>query len=319
MKGKKIIPPGSVIIFNQEISLDDGKLAQSIASAGDTDIEEAKQKVLELVDKIVFSLNKGETFIFEGIGSLYKDENNVIRFENDPGLMMDFDSYGLESFELESVEEEIPKETTKSESDNETEAPASKEYSVPYFQERNKTISHPEVPEKRTRSGLLLYVFSFLVFLIAVLFILWCRTDILDEVYYNTFCKPRKDSVNLLTGDKNIPSEDLKIKPDSSAGRDNTADRAEKETVPLNKVTSKASGYKEYHIIAGSFKDTTNALLLARELTMQGYPVIIIEQKNNLYRVSAMSFRDKESGLKELTSFRGKTKNNAAWLLELGN
>ena len=100
--------------------------------------------------------------------------------------------------------------------------------------------------------------------------------------------------------------------------------KMENALVPYEKVQDKdilnpvvTGEYKEFHIIAGSFKDTERAQKLARDLTMKGYPARILEQGNNLYRVSALSFKDKEAGIKELQRFRGQTKNNAAWLLGL--
>jgi hypothetical protein len=75
--------------------------------------------------------------------------------------------------------------------------------------------------------------------------------------------------------------------------------------------------YKEFHIIAGSFKDKVNAGILQQSLTEKGYPAVVIQQGDRLYRVSAISFKDKATGLRELNQFKQSTKNNAAWLLSL--
>jgi nucleoid DNA-binding protein len=116
IQGKKIIPPIAKIVFNPDKSLDDGSLAKSIAAAEDTSQEEAGQKVLEYIDEILFALNKGEEFVFEGFGKIYRDSDNVFRFDKDPAYQIEFESFGLESFELDPIEDLLQKEkTTESE------------------------------------------------------------------------------------------------------------------------------------------------------------------------------------------------------------
>jgi len=75
--------------------------------------------------------------------------------------------------------------------------------------------------------------------------------------------------------------------------------------------------YVEYHIIAGSFKNYENAREVQKELTLLGYPSIIIEPGNGIFRVSAISFRDKTTALNELVKFRDKTGRENAWLMNL--
>ena len=58
---------------------------------------------------------------------------------------------------------------------------------------------------------------------------------------------------------------------------------------------------------------------MQKSLTRMGYQAVVIKQGDQLYRVSAISFRDKEKGLRELEIFRNRTKNHAAWLLGLKN
>ena len=106
ISGNKINPPGTNVFFNHEIVKDDNKLAESIASGEEINTEDARQSIFEYTDKIVFTLNKGEKFVFEGLGKLYRDENNVYRFDKNPEFIVDYDSFGLESFELENLNED---------------------------------------------------------------------------------------------------------------------------------------------------------------------------------------------------------------------
>lgn len=78
-----------------------------------------------------------------------------------------------------------------------------------------------------------------------------------------------------------------------------------------------AQEYVEYHIIAGSFRDLDNAQDLQKELTLLGYPSLIIEPGNGVFRVSAISFKDKVTALNELVKFRESTGLSTAWLMNL--
>lgn len=77
------------------------------------------------------------------------------------------------------------------------------------------------------------------------------------------------------------------------------------------------SEYVEYHIIAGSFRDYKNAQELQQELTLQGYPSLVLEPGTGIYRVSAASFNDKVTALNRLVEFREKTGLETAWLMNL--
>lgn|GEM_PF-1535857 len=344
MKGKKIIPPGTGILFNPDITLDDGKLAQSVASAEEMDIEEARQKVLELVDKILFSLNKEEAFVFEGTGKLFKDENNVLHFEKDPAFILDFDSFGLESFELEPREEEvipdehepheeevipeghepreeevIPDETTQPDVPK-SEVNIPEEHPVIDIQAEDKLKPEIEYRElKKERSwGIFKYVVGMAGIILIGLIVLNLTTDLLDNTPFRIFNLWEKDSVSVgITEAGPEVKDDLEKALDSISETEVDLIPLQKEEIPVKRYEAGTRSYKEYHIIAGSFRDMFNAQELARELTLKGYPVVMIEQDNNLYRVSAMSFTDKESGMKELARFRAQTRNNAAWLLGL--
>ncbi len=111
ISGAKMAPPSSELRFNSELKRDDGVLTAKVSQAEDIDEEEAREKVLEYIDSMVFAFNKGEQFVMEGVCTLFQDEDNVIRVEKDPSLNLEFDSFGLETLELDPFageEEEAP-------------------------------------------------------------------------------------------------------------------------------------------------------------------------------------------------------------------
>lgn len=111
--------------------------------------------------------------------------------------------------------------------------------------------------------------------------------------------------------------DDLEKDLDSSAKMDNALDIPEESAEEEQIAPAGEEEYVEYHIIAGSFRDYENAKELQQELTLQGYPSLIIEPGTGIYRVSAISFRDKVTALNKLVEFREKTGMSTAWLMNL--
>jgi hypothetical protein len=343
IQGKKIIPPSVQIIFNSERSLDDGRLAKNIASAEDISQEEAGQKVLEYIDDILFALNKGEAYVFEGFGKLYRDSENVFHFEKDPDYQVGIESFGLESFELDPIEDSLENENqavttnevnqsvgkgAKQPAKNKgvsTSAPVEKEMPEKYQPEPTDSAEdgHLVTPAKDNRNNRnIVWILTGAVMVILVSFVLIrMTTDLLDGPGLSFFKSGQTDEKDLFPEDENWNLEsslngELGEAIDSMSKQENAL--ALKETSePQNVTFTENTGYKEFHIIAGSFKDKEKAGILQQSLTEKGYPALVIQQGDQLYRVSAISFKDKEKGLQELSRFKQKTKNNAAWLLGL--
>lgn len=104
---------------------------------------------------------------------------------------------------------------------------------------------------------------------------------------------------------------------DSATRMENALDPSpEEESVPVVvPATEAAPDY--YHIIAGSFRSEVNAQELQQQLTLKGYTPLVMELENGIYRVSALSFSDKATALKELVNFRENTGISGAWLMNL--
>ncbi len=337
IKGKKIIPPSAQVIFNTEKSLDDGVLARSIAGAEEISEDEARQKVLEYIDGILFSLNKGEDYVFEGFGKLYRDSENIFRFERKPEFKIDFESNGLESFELDPFidipETELPSEKqaeSKQAVEPEKEEPSVKEKpevkeEIPEAKPEPVMEAQYTAPQKDSKSNRnIFWILTGAVMIILVSFvILKMTTNILEGPVFSIFNSESGDNSEIITEEDDWDLEsalngELGDAIDSMTKQENALSPPE-STDPAVMTPAEIQEYSEYHIIAGSFKDMVNAGSLQQELTEMGYPARVIQQGDKLYRVSAMSFTNKGKGLEELSRFKQKTKNNAAWLLGLEN
>lgn len=92
--------------------------------------------------------------------------------------------------------------------------------------------------------------------------------------------------------------------------------------VQVEKVTgvteSDIAGLKRWNIVVGSFKNKTNAEGLKAQMIEAGYPAILAQNAQGMYRVIVASFNDRESAAEKRNQIREKyaPRFNDIWLLD---
>lgn len=92
--------------------------------------------------------------------------------------------------------------------------------------------------------------------------------------------------------------------------------------VQVEKVTgvteSDVAGLKRWNIVVGSFKNKTNAEGLKAQMIEAGYPAILAQNTQGMYRVIVASFNDRESAAEKRNQIREKyaPRFNDIWLLD---
>lgn len=319
-EGNTAFPPRISIRFNPEDTLDDALLSSKIAAAEEIEMDEANQRVLEFVDEIKFSLNKGENFIMPGFGELYQDEDNNYVFRKDHDYRIDFETNGFESFELDPIEDQNVYADEGLENESLKTGPPienSSEELIPEDADALTLESFEEsdpIEEKKSNRGFLWILGGSIVVILVSFAIIALSTDLFDNLNTGIFKsvdkKPDSGPSIIIGSDKEFEKEfesaiDSLNKLEQAIGKDELSDM--KSLMP--------SVYSEFHIIAGSFSVSKNAEDLQKELNMLGYPSVIIDRNDGFYRVSAVSFTDKEEALRELEKFIDSTSFKAAWVL----
>lgn len=361
VRGGKFSPPSTSLKFTSEvIPEEDNHFPGLIAENERCSLEDARQAILEYIDEIRFAFNKGEAFTMEGICRFFIDEDNNIEVMKDPGLIIDPENYGLESFEVEGFEEMKTREETKlqeTSSAKETQkekielvldvehdmrkfeetyvSPVRKEPAVPHAEKR-ESVKRPIVPEypfyempdhhRRNRKLLIGAIASAFIVVLAIVIISQVSDSWNKRINRNEIFRSSKD-LEVNDDFSNLKDEDFDF--DEMVGEmqkeGETSPALEGEgSVEPGSAESGAEGlpapggnYIEYHIIAGSFSAYENARELQQQLTLLGYPSLVIEPRTGIYRVSAISFRDKVTALNELVKFREKTGMESSWLMNL--
>lgn len=320
---QEITPPSSAIIFYPYGPVpDDDTLIHKIADAEEIEYDEAKKQVIEYISEIQNTLNRGDTYYIEGLGKLFADENKNYLFEKDENLILTFEAGSFEPFELEPLEismeqdnnvpadniiEKEPRDIINPEfietAPDETFEPASQgqpEYDL--------------VEEKKSNINFIRILSGSVVVILISLVILALTTDLTKNL-------------NLITGRKDKPAgdplyilgepEDYDKNMEAAIDSITRLENALKISDATNEEPVTSTAYSEYHIIAGSFSLQKNADELQKELSIKGFPSLIINRGDGFYRVSVTSFSDKEKAVVELEKFRKSTQYKSAWVLGL--
>lgn len=100
--GGSVAPPSRSLAFNENLTVDDGILVHEIAQSHGISQEEARQAILDFVEKVKYSLNHRDIVSFEGVGRLYKNYAQKIQFLPDTSNF-NTESYGLQSLQFSPV------------------------------------------------------------------------------------------------------------------------------------------------------------------------------------------------------------------------
>ncbi len=96
--------PGKDILFNRNLTRNDGLLINALIEEQDLDYTQAKQAIEQYVADINSALAEGEKITFGGIGELSLDESGFVQFIADESNSCLLDSYGLQIVTLEKIE-----------------------------------------------------------------------------------------------------------------------------------------------------------------------------------------------------------------------
>jgi len=96
-------PPSKQVSFNNHLTHNDGLLANYIASSEQISFEQANKKIISVVSSWNLQLKSASLFI-EDIGSLELNEDNKLVFEPSNSHNYLLSSFGLASFESNSIE-----------------------------------------------------------------------------------------------------------------------------------------------------------------------------------------------------------------------
>lgn len=315
-------PPGLNIKFDAGYSKDDGLLASELSSGERVDEEEARQKVLELVDAIKFALDKGEPYTLPGAGNFTRDSNGKVHFRIDRNWILEPGQYGLEPLDLLELDEaeeieEVPAEPVEIEVD-ESFAVEPQKPEPPPFRKAPPTgaprVAVRQTHQKEHRPGRWRAIWIVAVALIVVLVVLILVPSNKLNITGRKSPPPAVNAgpdpaVNTpqATGDGEVenPSDFESLTPES----------LENEPTETIEKPVQPDARNKYFLIAGSFSHLKNASDLQDRLKANGVEAEVMITENRMYRVSVGSYPTMGEAEKELVRVKSKSGLESCWIL----
>lgn len=297
--GSKINPPGLTVRFDKGFSKDDGLLAALLVAGEGMQEDEARQRILEMIDSMKFALDKGESYTLLDTGTLWKDDNGKVHFQLASDWLLDPEQYGLDALdllELEDlpVEEEKPEEILKDVPVKPAEKPVARVSGrMPQKQPEDKS-------SRRIHRWRAIWMIAggLVVVLVVLLLIPSDRNKAPVDLTPRVETQPQQPS-DVETGTP-LPAQ--------PSGDPISAEPERDEPEVVEELLN-------FHIIAGSFKHLRNASDKQDELKARGYQAEMMITENRMYRVSIGSYATEQEAERALEGIKTEAGLESAWIL----
>jgi nucleoid DNA-binding protein len=252
-------PPVKQISFNRNLNHNDGLLVGKISESAKINYGDARNLVEEYVASVRKKLEKGEKVVFDNIGSFINNQEGNIQFEPDTNVNYHLDSFGLESFNFQPLEN----------------------YDV-----RTRVTRHLDRdPAKRSSTRKILWRAAVIVPLLAIIVAVPFKTNMFKSKVEATSLNP-------------LASAEFENNKSAVDEKSSAAVEIPETVTPSPEVVIPAADSTEsYCIITGSFRSVGNALTQAEMLRKEGFSPEIINTPNGFFRVSAMKCSDMAKAL----------------------
>jgi nucleoid DNA-binding protein len=300
------IPPSKEIVFNNELLQNDGILVSFLANQNGITIERARQDVDVYVEEAKKKLAKGSSVFIDGVGHFFRDKNQDIRFQSDPGTNLLPDSYGLASFNLKEIRREIIPVVQNILPTRNEEAPVTVEFTVNTPRKSNTSRNLRRIAIAMP----LLIVFSLLPY----------HSRVTDTLTSSSASMLPEASLFRLNYPDPIPADTSRVieYPIGEAVATDTLvienepvkEEVKSETV-ASEVVKVVAG--KFPVIAGCFKVEENAIKLHKQLVDKGYPATITPSRTGLFKVSVQSFATRQEAIDGLARLKKAEPGMQLW------
>ncbi|MFP4487889.1 MAG: SPOR domain-containing protein [Bacteroidales bacterium] len=282
-------PPLKAISFNSNLDNNDGLLIGGISAKKGIGYAAARRMVEEYVSGIRTALSKGERVHMPGIGHLRLNDEGSLQFEPDNDINFLLDSYGLEPFTREPVED--------------------------YARAGLAAGRHHRDPVALASRRRIIWRAAVAIPFILAMVIIPLKTDLFrSDASLNPLAKIEFEEARRaqddLPGEKEQAAANMTQadKADAAGAETDTdaaelnADAAGAETdtdAAGQSVAAGTRGAGVYYLVVGSFRDSDNAGHMLKELSGKGYDAELINAGNGYLRIAATSFGTKQEAMEE--------------------
>ena len=302
--GKSFVSPKQSITFDSSRNFNDEAVENYLCEKSGIDHSSASKLVVEFINKIREDLDNGQDCVFENVGTLSKNKQGLVQFQQAKDLDSAISTYGLKDVDITITPKALKQKT----------APKAQPTPIPTKRE--------VVPEKSSSS---MKAFAITTIVLAVLALAATFILIPDLRFWNNFISKTENKTDLKLDTLNKNTQKVtktSPKTESSVNKKDSLNTKVDKTISDNSVKKTALYYEEpkiqdnkaYYLIVGSFGKLENAQKLSEKYIQQGFKPEII-QGNSMYRVSINRFSDKNSAISEFNKFRNDHPNESIWVL----
>ena len=295
-RNDKFYPPSREITFNQNLTRNDGLLADCIAAKEEVSYELAVQKIEAFNKDNEEKLSLGATVQFHGAGEFTRDTTGVLRFEPNSDANLLRSSFGFSSFHSPAIKRDTVERTIE------------KKILKALPQEA------PVAGVTKSRKGVNIVKYwpaAAVILLLLVASTLLVKTGTLDNISINySDLNPFGDTVESVY-DVRVNDTKIETAPEEKDEIDlwlESIPEAPKPDVVKTKVI------KRYHVIGGCFGVKANADKLIRRLKRKGFdPQLVGKNRRGLQRVAFGSYETRGEAKKALREVK-HNHMKSAWL-----
>jgi CCDC81-like HU domain protein/sporulation related protein len=293
--GNVLLPPSKSIVFNKNLSNNDGLLAGYIMQKESATYQQANTIIENFVSNCRQLLETQKRFEINGLGLLYRNNENTILFEQNVRINYNPNAFGLPVVSaVKLVKEEKVIELK------------------PNLQYREIT------PVQKPKTARRIVFAASGAVLIVTLILFTSKQNIFDSALasLNPFWANSKATV--VKSKFKIQNSEIKVAADTAAINSTLKTLPDTSNIDKTSVVKPVKiveeWYKQpYQIVVGCFAVKQNAYKLINQLEGQNLTVGIVGQNaKNLYVVSVAGYEDKEAARKKLSEI--KEQYPAAWL-----
>lgn len=289
---EEMVPPSRDVLFNPNLTHNDGLLAQEIIRSTGVSYSEAMKLAEEEAQFISSELKLGNSVEIAGVGRLYSGDDGLNRFAPDAELVRTLSSFGHSRIPLSRLQ--------------------SKSITKPEKSEEKETVVITMVPLRKK----LARVAAILTLPIAA-----------GAIIVGTYLATDKEGSNTLLS--LLPSPELIISSftPSEETELGTFEEAVEEEInieyidptpePEEVVVVKNQRKINFLIIGGAFAVEENAHTLANELKVEGYKPTFHYQKHNKLHLVALGEFEKEDVARKAMAKARRSGRKASWLKKL--
>lgn len=303
----EIMPPSKGIIFNRNLTVNDGLLINQVAQKENIGYTLAQAKVYKFADESRNAIQNKGTLELKGIGIFNLGNEGTWQFTPTAADNFLLSSFGLNTLQLSPVE-------VNQHNKNRREAnPAVIDLS------ENKSLKYKNIVK-----GIAVAASVLIVFAVSFLFY---NNHVSEEGtianWYKKVSEFQQDenkndnaassnNASALVIEKSEPVQNTNIDIEKSTEQSGTAEETNNEVAqPENDIQS--AGFN-FFVIGGSFTKEKNAKAFARKLEQKGYKSEVLDNENGLFRVAYHKESDSLSADHFLQGI--KKENQSAWILK---